>query len=430
MHAVLYFFIAIGILVFLHEFGHFIAAVLAGVRVETFSIGFGPKLLRFRLARTEFAVSAVPLGGYVKMSGEDPEKPSLAPYDFYAKSPQRRILIALAGPFMNLLTAFLFFALAFQMGRYLPSYQVERPVVGKVLSEGVPLEPGDVILAIDGKPIKDWAEFSRIVAVNPGARLRVTVERDSRRLEVSVDVGTTDDGLGSVPVLPAVKPIVGRVIKGSPAERAGFEPGDVILSINGKRIKVWDDVVSTIGNSKGAPVVVRVLRNGRELSITAQPEFNRKLGRFTVGIVPEVKLVFVRYEGFDAVKRGAREFLLQSETFFSFLGKLLSGSASVRSLGGPIAIAEIAGKAGSAGLSNFVYFLGFISLQLGYFNLFPLPVLDGGLILMFLFELLKGGAVSPKLRERFQQVGFVLIALVMALVFYNDILRLLGSLGR
>jgi RIP metalloprotease RseP len=191
-----------------------------------------------------------------------------------------------------------------------------------------------------------------------------------------------------------------------------------------------DDVVSAIGDSKGAPVVVRVLRNGRELSITAQPEFNRKLGRFTVGIVPEVKLVFVRYEGFDAVKRGAREFLLQSETFFSFLGKLLSGSASVRSLGGPIAIAEIAGKAGSAGLSNFVYFLGFISLQLGYFNLFPLPVLDGGLILMFLFELLKGGAVSPKLRERFQQVGFVLIALVMALVFYNDILRLLGLLGR
>lgn len=426
MHTLFYFVIALGILIFVHEFGHFLAARLFGVRVETFSIGFGPKLFKFKCCGTEFAVSLIPLGGYVKMAGEDPDKPVKSPDEFYAKPPWQRIVIALAGPLMNLLLAVIFFAASYSIGRYVPSYQVEAAKVGFVLSENSPLKPGDVIVEANGKRVENWKELNEIVALNPGKEITLQVERKGKLETVKVKTGVDEkNGVGTLPIIPAINPTIGKVIKNSPAEKAGLKPGDVILKINGKEINRWEQVVELIGKSNGKPVEIVILRNGKRLKVTVKPQFNEKVGRYTIGIVPKVNLVFVKYPFPEAVKKGIEEFKAQTVLFFTFLYKLITGQASLKSLGGPILIAEVAGKAAEAGISNFIYFMGFISLQLGYFNLLPLPVLDGGLIVLFLIELLRRRPVSPQFRERFQQVGLALIGLLMAVVFYNDIMRLI-----
>ena len=425
MATLLYFVIALGILIFVHELGHFLAARAFGVRVETFSIGFGPKLFKFNCCGTEFAISLIPLGGYVKMAGEDPDTPPKSPDEFYAKPPWQRIVIALAGPLMNLLLAVVFFALSFTIGRYVPSYQLEVPRVGFVLSEKLPLKPGDVIVEVNGKKVKNWKDFDRIVALNPDKDLNVVVERNGKVEKLTVHTGIDrKNGVGTIPVIPAVKPVIGRVLPNSPAEKAGLKTGDVILRINGKEITRWEQVVRTIGESREKEVELLVLRNGKRLKIRVKPEFNEKLGRFTIGIVPKVNLVFVKYPPTEALKRAVAEFKSQTELFFTFLYKLITGQASIKSLGGPILIAEVAGKAAQSGISNFIYFMGFISLQLGYFNLLPLPVLDGGLILMFLIEILRGRSLSPQFREKFQQLGLLILGLLMIIVFYNDIMRL------
>ncbi|RKQ60427.1 regulator of sigma E protease [Thermovibrio guaymasensis] len=426
MQTILYFVIALGILIFVHELGHFLAARLFGVRVETFSIGFGPKLFKFNCCQTEFAVSLIPLGGYVKMAGEDPDKPPKSPDEFYAKPPWQRIVIALAGPMMNLLLAVLFFTLSYNLGRYVPSYQVEKVKIGAVASTQIPLKPGDTIISVNGEKVKNWKEFNQIVALNPNREIKVKVKRDERVEELTVKTGIDEEnGIGTLDVVPAIKPKIGKVIEGSPAQKAGLKPGDVILKINGQDITSWRQVVEIIGNSKGKEVELLVLRGKKKLRVKIKPKFNEEVGRYTIGIVPKFEMVYIKYPLPEAFKKGIEEFKNQTALFFTFLLKLITGQASIKSLGGPILIAEVAGKAAKAGISNFIYFMGFISLQLGYFNLLPLPVLDGGLILMFLVEMMRRRPLSPFFREKFQQVGLFLLALLMIIVFYNDIMRVI-----
>ncbi len=426
MHTLFYFAIVLGVLITVHEVGHFIAAKLFDVKVEVFSVGFGPKVLRRRFGETEYALSLFPLGGYVKMSGEDPDVPVKDPRDFYAKPPWQRILIAAAGPLMNLLLAFLLFAASFSMGRYIPSYQLERAKVGEVIGH-LPLKRGDIILSVNGRKVKSWKEFSRLIALNPGREVEVEVLRKGRRVRVSLKVGRDSrTGIGKVDVVPAIKPLVGRVVKGSPAEVSGLKEGDVILSIDGKEIGNWEEVVETVRDSKGKELSFKVLRGGKELTIKVKPRFNRRYGRYMVGIVPKLDMTFVKFSPVGSLKAGFKEVLSQSSLFFSFLYKLITLKASIKSLGGPIMIAQVAGKAASAGLSNFIYFMGFISLQLGYFNLIPLPVLDGGLILLFIVEVVRRKPISSSFREKFQQAGMAILGLLMILVFYNDILRLIN----
>ena len=424
MQTLLYFIVALGILIFVHELGHFLAARFFGVRVETFSIGFGPKVFKFHCCGTEFAISLIPLGGYVKMAGEDPDKPPKSPDEFYAKPPWQRIVIALAGPLMNLALAVIFFAASYAIGRYIPAYQIEKPRVGAVASESIPIKPGDTIVSINGQEVKSWRDVNQIVALNPNKELNLKVEREGQIRELTVKTGIDEkNGIGTLDVIPAIKPKIGKVLEGSPAAKAGLKPGDVILKINGKEIRSWRDVVETIANSGGKEVELLILRGSKKLTVKVKPQLNEELGRYTIGIVPQVEMVFVKYPLPEALKKGVEEFKSQTALFFKFLYKLLTGQASIKSLGGPILIAEVAGKAAQSGISNFIYFMGFISLQLGYFNLLPLPVLDGGLILMFLIEMVRRRPLSPTFREKFQQVGLALLALLMIIVFYNDITR-------
>ncbi|ADY74153.1 membrane-associated zinc metalloprotease [Desulfurobacterium thermolithotrophum DSM 11699] len=427
MQTLLYFIIALGVLIFVHELGHFLAARFFKVKVETFSIGFGPKLFKFNCLDTEFTISLIPLGGYVKMSGENPDEPAKNPYDFYAKPPWQRIIIALAGPIMNLVLAIAFFAFTFSIGRYVPTYQLEMAKVGTVLSEKIPLKPGDVIISAGGEPVKNWKDFTQIVALNPNKDLLLKVKRNGEVLDLKVHTGVEEkNGIGTLDVVPAIKPIIGKVVSGSPAEKAGLKPGDIILSINGKDIVSWEQVVKIIGKSDGKPLKILVLRKDKRVVVSVTPQFNDKFKRYTIGIVPKMDMTFVKYPFIEAIKKGVEEFKAETSLFFAFLYKLITGQASMKSLGGPIMIAEVAGKAAEAGMSNFLYFMGFISLQLGYFNLLPLPVLDGGLILMFLIEMIRRRPLSMEFRERFQQVGFAILAFLMIIVFYNDIMRLLN----
>ncbi|GAB6075974.1 RIP metalloprotease RseP [Desulfurobacterium crinifex] len=427
MQTLLYFVIVLGILIFVHELGHFLAARFFRVKVETFSIGFGPKLFKFNCCGTEFTVSLIPLGGYVKMSGENPDEPAKNPYDFYAKPPWQRIVIALAGPLMNLILAIVLFAATYSIGRYVPTYQFEMAKVGTVLSEKIPLKSGDVIISVNGEPVKNWKDFSQIVALNPDKELTLKIKRDGETLDVKVHTGVEEEnGIGTLDIVPAIKPIVGKVVPGSPAEKSGLKPGDIILAINGKDITSWEQVVKTISGSNGKPIKILILRNSKKLEITVTPNFNEEFKRYTIGIIPKMDMTFVKYSLPEAIEKGVEEFKSQSALFFKFLHKLITGEASVKSLGGPIMIAEVAGKAAEAGTSSFLYFMGFISLQLGYFNLLPLPVLDGGLILMFLIEIVRRRPLSPEFREKFQQVGFAILAFLMIIVFYNDIMRLIN----
>ncbi len=423
MQTLLYLIVALSLLIFFHEFGHFVVARLFGVRVETFSIGFGPKFLKKRIGNTTYAISLIPLGGYVKMSGENPDEPAKAPYDFYAKPPWQRILIALAGPAMNLLLAVVFFAITFNIGRYIPTYEMEKPIVGFVLS-GSQIKPGDEILDVNDQKIRTWKEFREVVALNPNKNLNLVVKRGQKSIPVMIHTGMDKKlGVGTIGIVPAIKPTISNVVSNSPAEKSGLKPKDVILSINGHDVSRWEELVKDVSKSNGKPINMKVLRNGRILTLNVKPSFNKKYNRYMIGITPLIKLSFVRYPLVEAIKKGIQEFRSETKLFFVFLFKLLTGQASIKSLGGPILIAEVAKKAAAAGISNFMYFLGFISLQLGYFNLFPLPILDGGLIFTFLIEMIRRKPLSTTFRERFQEIGIVLILALTVVVFYNDIMR-------
>ncbi|WP_456437403.1 RIP metalloprotease RseP [Desulfurobacterium sp.] len=424
MVTLLAFVIALGVLITIHEAGHFAAAKFFDVEVETFSIGFGPPILKKKIGETEYVIAAIPLGGYVKMAGENPDEPVKSNRDFYAKPPWQRIVIALAGPVMNLLLAIFLFSAVYTIGRYIPTYRIKAPKVGFVPANST-LKQGDIIEEVNGKKVKTWEDFEKIVALNPDKTLKLLIKRNGK--EITVNVKTEKDnetGTGFINVIPALKPIVGQVAKNSPAEKAGLKKGDIILKIDGKEIKSWEEVVNIIKSSNGKVLTITVLRNGKKLTLKVKPEYSKEYKKYIIGIVPKIDQTFVRYPFPESVKMGFKEFLSQSSLFFTFLKKLFTGGASVKSLGGPIMIAQVAGKAAKAGLSSFLYFMAFISLQLGYFNLIPLPVLDGGLILMFLIEWVRRKPLSVEFRERFQQIGFAILGFLMVLVFYNDIMRL------
>ncbi|OMH40324.1 RIP metalloprotease RseP [Desulfurobacterium indicum] len=424
MITLLAFIVALGILITIHEAGHFAAAKFFDVEVETFSIGFGPPILKKKIGETEYVIAVIPLGGYVKMAGENPDEPVKSERDFYAKPPWQRIIIALAGPLMNLILAVFLFSTVYTIGRYIPTYRIEAPKVGFAPLNST-LRQGDIIEKVNGKKVETWEDFEKIVTLNPDKTLKLFIKRNGK--EITVNVKTERDnetGTGFINVIPAIKPIVGQVAKNSPAEKAGLKKGDIILKIDEKEIKSWEDVVNIIKSSNGKVLTITVLRNGKRINLKVKPKYSKEYKKYIIGIIPKIDQTFVRYPFPESVKMGFKEFISQSALFFTFLKKLLTGGASVKSLGGPIMIAQVAGRAAKAGLSSFLYFMAFISLQLGYFNLIPLPVLDGGLILMFLIEWIRGKPLSVEFRERFQQIGFAILGFLMVLVFYNDIMRL------
>jgi regulator of sigma E protease len=444
--SIVWFVIVIGVLILVHELGHFAMARLAGVGVERFSIGFGPVLWRFRGKETEYCVSAIPMGGYVKMMGDD-ENPleggatgAVDPArSFNGKPLWIRFLIVFAGPAMNFLLAAAIFALVFMV--------VGRPVlpaiVGRVV-EGGPaaqagLRTGDRIVAVDGQPVQYWDEVLRAIQRQRGETLQLAVrsEAGERKVAVTPAASTVRDLFGEeqrawdVGARPFTPPTVGEVVAGMPAATAGLRAGDTVMSVDGRPVLSWDELAEAIHSRAGLKTSLEVRRGGETLGLTVVPTAVKdrrpdgkevEVGR--IGISPAVGTTYVRSNPVLAVGEGVARTV--EVTWLTAVGlyKIIVGQLDRSNIGGPIQIAVAAGEQARQGLPSLAFFTAVISVNLFLLNLLPVPMLDGGHLLFFLCEAVLGRPLSVRKREVAQQVGFVLLILLMVFAVYNDLMRI------
>jgi regulator of sigma E protease len=445
------FLVAIGVLVSVHEYGHFWAARRAGVKVLRFSVGFGKPLWR-RVDRhgTEFVIAALPLGGYVKMLDEtEGSVPAEQLHRAFNRKPVlARMAVVAAGPIANLLLAWLMYWAMFMVGIY-----GQRPVVGEVLPDTpaarAGFTAGDVLGAIDGRSVSTWedAVLALMPAAIDGRQVAVRVRpadansaNSIRRLDLSaLDYRAEDPGVmrhvGLVWQGPRLDPRVGEVLPGGVAAKAGLQTGDLLLTANGKRLTGWDEWVQIVRAHPQKPIALRLRRGDRELELSLTPEAvddegGARIGR--VGVAPQpARAQFDDYylRQHYGPLRSAGEALgkLRDMTVLTgeVIGRMLTGSASSRNISGPLSIAEFAGMSARLGVAQFLGFLGLISLSLGLLNLLPVPVLDGGHLLYYAAELVRGRPLPERIRAAGQQVGLVALLALTVLAFYNDITRLL-----
>jgi regulator of sigma E protease len=424
------FIIVLGILVFIHEFGHFLLAKRAEVRVETFSLGFGPRLVGWKRGDTDYRISAIPLGGYVKMTGEDPKEEDADRADSFAKkSVSARLKIVLAGPLMNLALPFLLMPLVYIVGIEQPAYLDRPPVVGWVEkdtpAEKAGFRPGDVILRVQEEEIRTWEEAKILFASNPNQPLEVAFLRGDESGVTEITPESSGYAGGYTGLEHERPALVGGVSPGMPAEEAGLEAGDRIISINGMPTRYWEQMAEIIRAHPEEPLRIEIERNGEAFSLTASPTRDPDTGTGLLGVAYQEETVFKRYGLWKSLQNGIRDVGQSFVLTFYVLGKLVTGGLSIKTLGGPILIAKMTGDAARVGLSSLLSFVAFLSLQLGILNLLPIPVLDGGHVLFLTMEAALRRPVNIRIREAAQQVGFILLLIFILIISYNDIRRVL-----
>jgi regulator of sigma E protease len=424
------FLLVLGVLVFVHELGHFLVARWYGVRVITFSLGFGKKILRVERGGTEYCISVVPFGGYVKLAGETvQDTPVGAPDEFLSKSKWIRFQVYLAGPVMNILLAIFVLALVRAPGADVPIYQTSPAVIGAVApgsaAERAGLKPGDVITAIDGRAIPTWTSLNFAVLPRADRELTVTIDRAGSRTDLKiVPTAETKYRIGTLGVAPVLRPEVISVLPGQPADRAGLTRGDVILAADGARGLSKPELIDQIRKKAGQPMTFTVLRDGQTLDLSITPEGRE--GASTIGafIAP------YEYERVDptllqAFNMSLRENWEATEQIFSTLAGLFTRQTPVNQLMGPIAIAELSASAAQVNWLYLFELMATISLNLGLLNLMPVPVLDGGQMAILGLEGLFRRDMSVRIKERILLAGAALIILLMVTVIFNDVARLL-----
>ncbi|HLU61299.1 MAG TPA: RIP metalloprotease RseP [Gammaproteobacteria bacterium] len=452
VNSILAFVAAIGLLVTVHEFGHFLAARLAGVKVLRFSIGFGPPLLRWggRDGGTEYVVAALPLGGYVKMLDEREGEVAASEraLSYNAKSIPSRLSIVLAGPAFNFLFAILAYWVVYMAG--IPGL---KPVVGEVVPESpaavAGFEERDRIVAVNGESTPTWsaASIALLQGVLDETPIRVEVERVSGARETLAlqvvaerraltEPGALLPGLGIREWMPAFVPEIGEVQAGSPAERAGLRQGDRVVVSAGEPVTAVSAWIEQIRANPGKPLEVLVERNGERLQLMLTPEAIEEDGQAVGRIGAAVGTPRELYEQWFAEERlspgaalwrGVVQTADVSALTLRVLGRMLTGDVSLKNLSGPINIADYAGRSASYGVVSFLVFLAVVSVSLGVLNLLPVPILDGGHALFLGWEALRGAPPSAAAEAMGQRLGLMLIALLMCLAFYNDIMRLVGG---
>ncbi len=438
--SIIAFLIMIGVLITIHEFGHFLFARLFGVKVEVFSIGFGPPIFKWKGKETEYQIAAIPLGGYVKMYGEDSmtepvqgevdQKAFEDPRSFHAKPRWQKMMIAFAGPLFNIVLAVILFSFVYMIGIKEPAYMNQPVVVGYVekgsFADKAGIKPFDKILAIDGKPVKNWKEFTISIGMKAGKSVVLTVERNGEKIFVPITVpeNITKDSIG---ISPIIKPVIGKVLPDTPAEKAGLKEGDIILAFNGKPVRTWFEFVKLIGDLKKQKQINLTIKRGNNIfSVNIIPEYNESLKKYVVGISPKMETITVKYPFVEAVKKGFEKTWELTVAIYNVIKGLITGEVSIKTLGGPIAIAQFSGQALESGLATYLFTIAFISLQLGYLNLLPIPVLDGGLIAILLIESIIRRPIPEKAKEYLAYIGFALLGTLMIFVIFNDILRVLS----
>ena len=431
MTTLLAFLFVLGVLIFVHELGHFMAARRLGVRVITFSLGFGPKLLKFTRGDTEYRISAVPLGGYVKMAGENPDDPrSGKPDEFMSRTKWERFQILIMGPAMNIILAVVVMAVVLAQGAEVPVYQDEPPVVGAVMP-GSPAEQagivrGDRILTVGGNPVDTWEDLFIEVGTRPSRDVGITLLRDGQTRSLTVrTVSETRYEVGNIGVLPDINPIVTSVIGGSVAEKVGLKAGDVILAANGERMVTRSQLIEVISRSAGREVELTIRRGEGEdgdlrIRATPQQEGDRGMLGFYLG---EPTKSFTPTP-LEAIQLSVERNIEFSGLIFRTLGGLFVGETSPRQLMGPVAIAQLSGESAAAGWISLFTLMASISLNLGLLNLLPIPVLDGGHILIMALEGIARRDFSIAVKEKMLLAGFVLLMMLMVTVIYNDLTRI------
>ena len=432
--------VMLGILIFVHELGHFCVAKWCGVKVLKFSLGFGPKLFSRQWGETEYLICIVPLGGYVQMLGEGGgelgEAAELKPEDearSFARQPVgRRMAIVGAGPFMNLVLPFLILPIAYLIGVNLPAYLDQPACIGYVVagSEGEHrgFQSGDCVRRIGDTPIPTWETVGPALINHAGIPLPIIVERGGEQIELTLpaDHGALE-GLQAIGLLPPQDAVIGSLAPPMPAAEAGLQAGDVILAIAGQPVVSWYDLRVMIQKIGAQPVAVHIQRDGRVLQLTLTPRQPDTGGDYLIGIAPLQATTYKRFKPWDALQAGVDRTMELINLTLVFIRKLFAGAVSASNIGGPITVVQVAGQAAQTDLSSILSVLAFLSIQLGILNLLPIPILDGGHLFFACFELIFRRPLSLKAREIAQQVGLALLIMLMLLAFYNDIVRLLGS---
>jgi len=422
------FLFVLGVLIFVHELGHFLAARRLGVRVLTFSLGFGPKVVNVKRGDTEYCISAIPLGGYVKMAGENPDEPRTGrPDEFLSRTKWERFQVLIMGPAMNIILAVVVMAVVLAQGAEVPAYQDQAPVIGGVEpsspAEQAGLQPGDRILTVGGDPVDTWEDLYVAVGTRPERDVPVTFVREGQNRTVTVHPSAeTRFEVGDIGALPDVSPVVRSVNSGEPADRAGIKAGDVVYSVNGERVIFARHLAEAISSRPGESIDLDVRRAGQSLHIMVTPELVGDRGLIGVSINEATKT-------FDPGAAEAIWLSLERNVEFSglifrTLGGLFVGETSLRQLQGPVAIAQLSGESAEAGWIALFTLMASISLNLGLLNLLPIPVLDGGHILIMALEGVARRDFSMAVKERMLLAGFVLLMMLMVTVIYNDLTRI------
>lgn len=425
------FLFVLGVLVFVHELGHFLVARAYGVRVLTFSLGFGPKLLKFKAAggHTVYCVSAVPLGGYVKLAGEtvDDER-SGAPDEFLSKSKWIRFQVYLAGPTMNLILAWALLTIVLSRGADVPLYYTSAPVLGSVAA-GSPaqaggLEVGDRIERVAGRSMATWDDVDEAVSTRANQDLAIDVLRAGQSLTLHVTPrAVTKFDIGDLGVGPILRPQVALVTPGGAAEKGGVRPGDVILSVGGQRGLAQDAVTKRIQASADRPLAFTVERAGHPVDLVLVPEKRGGVGVIGVSMTAaEVRRIAPGWRHATVLS------VQQNWDNAAMIGRTLRGLVTaqtpVKQLMGPVAIAQLSGEYAAAGWLPLLDFMALISLNLGLINLMPVPVMDGGQIAILALEGVSRREISGRVKERILVAGAAFVVLLMVTVIYNDVMRL------
>jgi regulator of sigma E protease len=445
--------VVLGITITIHEFGHFAMAKLLRIRVLIFSLGFGPKLIGFTRNGTEYRLSPFPIGGYVKMAGETYDEERQGDPDEFLSHPKwHRFLVAVSGPFMNILLAVFIVTFSFIRGVDVPRYPKEPAIVGPVTANSLAfkagLQTGDQVVSVHGNLIKTWEDLEIALGTAPRDALDVEVLRNNRTLPLHFEAPS---GKQTEQIDPAVlgfkfslpRAIVYAVDEGSPAHKAGLKSGDEILAVAGQGHAGTDynQILNIISASKGIPLDFKIRRpepepsrdhlweastyqNSKILQLSITPVEEK--GRVIIGFVPDYPSDLQKFGIIGAIRKSIQRNYEMSSLTFKIIGRILKGSASVRTLSGPIEIARISGSAARTGSARvFFGFLGLVSLQLGVFNLLPIPILDGGVIALLLIEGLIRRDISLNLKEKIVQVGFVFLILLMGFVVFNDLSKII-----
>ena len=422
----------LGVLVFVHELGHFLAAKRIGIKVLKFQLGFNPTVLSIRRGDTEYSIGALPLGGYVKMAGENPDEPSTGgPEEFMSRTKWERFQVLIMGPVMNLGLAVILTAVVLYQGAERLAYETRPVVLGAVTTDsiaaGAGLRPGDRISAVAGKPVPTWEDFYIAVGTKPDREVQLTYVRDGSEGSVNVTPKTPEGSrfeIGDIGVLPDVHPHIRAVSAGEPAEKAGLEPNDVVVSVNGETITFSSNLKDAISKRPEEQLTIAILRDGQPMTIMATPKRTGSTGLLGIAIADETSSIKPGLVGASTL--AVEKNLQYSGLIFQTVWGLITRETSPKQLMGPVAIAQLSGESAQLGWIALFSLMAQISLNLGILNLLPIPVLDGGHIFIMAIEGVARRDFSVRIKEKMLLAGFVVLMTLMATVIYNDLARIIG----